>query len=365
MRVTIPDSHDSASAERLNSAGAATWPKSQADSMNRRESALVLLAVSAGGNLLRASAQEQRGFRPFRIGLVPEPFDVHLRNLKGALAEFGRIEGRDFVLVPFGEYGPDTQTDVEKALAAKVDLLVVSNLGYAVSARKLTQTVPVVMAVSGFPVEGGVADSLARPGGNVTGLTIYAGGEVFGKLVQMVHEVKPGIKRIGALMSYVPPFHPRAEADVIIRGMRDVALPLGIDLKIYEISRPAHVDEALDSAARDRVEALVLTTDPSMWVRRKDILRFATERRMPTIVDFSWADIGDPQPLLVYRADIETMWRQVAPYLNNILWQGMKPGELPIQLPARFVFTVNQKTAKAIGLTVPRSIRVRADQIIE
>ena len=243
--------------------------------MNRRESILAMLAVSAGGNPLAVRAQAQPAGRPFRIGLVPDQSKNHLKILTDALAEFGRIEGRDFVFIPGGSYGPDPQIAVERALEAKADLIIVSNLGYAVAARKPTTTVPVVMWISGFPVEAGVADSLARPGGNVTGMTIYAGGEVFGKLVQMVYEVKPGIRRIGALMSYVTPFHPRAEADLVIHGMRDAAQPLGTDVRIYEIAKSEHVDEALDSAASHAVDALVLTSDASVWPRRKDILRFA------------------------------------------------------------------------------------------
>ena len=216
------------------------------------------------------------------------------------------------------------------------------------------------MWISGFPVEGGVAESLARPGGNVTGLTIYAGGEVFGKMVQLVHEAKPSAKRIGALMSYVPPFHPRAETDLIIRGMRDAAQPLGIDVLIYEISKPEQVDDALASAARQGVEALVLTSDASITPRRKDIMRFAVERHLPTIVDASWDEMGDLQSLLQYSAVFHLLIRQAAPYVNKILWQGVKPGDLPIQLPARFDFVVNLKTAKTIGVTVPQSVLLRA-----
>ena len=180
-------------------------------------------------------------------------------------------------------------------------------------------------------------------GGNVTGLTIYAGGEVFGKLVQLVHEAKPSVRRIGALMSYVPPFHPQAEADLIIRGMREAARPLGVDLQIHEIAKPEQVDDALAAMVRQGAEALVLTSDASMFSRRKHILRFAVERRLPTIVDTGWESAGDPQPLLQYEADFGALMRPAAPYVNKILWQGAKPAELPIQLPSRFSFAVNLK----------------------
>jgi len=337
--------------------------------MNRRDSVLAFIAMGAVGGPLPGLAQGQQARAPFRIGLVPDfrPDWMPLLGLfTDGLRELGRVEGRDYVFVRSGLfYADDPKLALEKVLAAKPDLILVANLGYAVAALKASNTLPVVMWISGFPVEGGVAKSLSRPGKSVTGLTIYAGGEVFGKLVQLVHQAKPSARRIGVLMSYVPPFHPRAEADLIVRGLRDPAGPLGLDVRIFEISRSEQVDEALKWAAAQGIEALVLTSDPSLAARMKDVLQFAAARRLPTIGDSSWEQLGDPQPLLVYKASFSALIRQAAPYVNQILWNGAKPGDLPIQLPARFEFQVNLKTAKAIGITVPPSILVRADQVIE
>jgi ABC-type uncharacterized transport system substrate-binding protein len=184
-------------------------------------------------------------------------------------------------------------------LEAKPDLIFVANLGYAIEAYKRTKTIPIVMWVSGFPVAAGVAENLARPGKNVTGLTIYAGGEFFGKLLELLHEAKPTVKRVAFFMSYVPPFHPRAEADLIIKGMRDAAAPLGLDLRIFEIAKPGHVDEALASAVAQGVEALALTSDPSLIARAEEIMRFAVARHLPTVVDAYWRSF-EPKPLLAY-----------------------------------------------------------------
>lgn len=332
--------------------------------MRRRDFSKVLASVSAGLLVLPGAAQQQAGGRPLRIGLVPDlqVGSPMLKILVDALAELGRVEGRDYVFIRSGVmYGPETQRALEAAMRESPDLLLTMNLGYAVAAHKLTKTLPVVMWVSGFPVEGGVAQSLARPGANVTGMTIYAGGEVFGKLVQLVHEVKPGMKRIGALMSYVPPFHPRPETELIVAGMRTAAATLGIELRVYEIAAPEQVDGALAAAAKDRVEALVLTSGASIAPRRVDVGRFAVERGWPTISDAAWQDL----PVLEYRADFGALMRQAAPYVDKILWHGAKPGELPIQLPSRFLFVVNQKAARAIGLTVPPSTLLRADRVIE
>ena len=337
--------------------------------MRRREILAALICASAGAIAQPAAAQQPASARPFRIALVPDfipAWEPLLKLFVQAMAELGRAEGRDYAFVRSGVYyAPDTQPALDRAMEARPDLLLTTNLGYAVAAHKLTKTLPVVMWVSGFPVEGGVAQSLSRPGGNVTGMTVYAGGEIFGKLVQMVHEARPGMKRIGALMSYVPPFHPRAETDVIVNGMRAAAQPLGVDLRVYEVARTEQIDEALALAAREGVEALVLTSDPSVFPRRTDIIRFAIERRWPTIADVGWESAGDPQPMLVYEADFAALIRQAAPYVDKILWRGARPGDLPIQLPAKFVFTVNQKTARAIGLPLPQPLLVRADQVIE
>jgi putative ABC transport system substrate-binding protein len=335
--------------------------------MNRRDSVLALLAMGAAGGPQLGFAQGQPAREPFRIGLLPDQRDDTLLKLfSQGLADLGRVEGRDYVFTRSGVfYGPDTQLALDRVLASKPDLLLTSNLGYAVGAQKASQTIPVVMWISGFPVEGGVAESLARPGKNVTGMTIYASGEFFGKLVQLVHETKPSVKRIGVFMSYVPPFHPQAEADLIIRGLRSPAKPLGLDVRIYEIGRTQQVDEALAAAVAQKIEALVLTSDVTVAPRLKEILQFAAAKGLPTIIDAPWFELGDPQPLLTYMASFATLIRQAAPYVNQILWHGVKPGDLPIQLPARFEFTVNLKTAKAIGLTVPPSILVRADRVIE
>jgi ABC-type uncharacterized transport system substrate-binding protein len=333
--------------------------------MNRRDSVIALLAMAAAGGPLAARAKAAQ--RPYRIALVPDrrPAAAALTGIfSEALREAGRVEGRDYVIYHSGVYyGQDTKLALERALAAKPDLIFVNNLGFAIDAHKRTQTIPIVMFLSGFPVVGGVAESLARPGMNVTGLTLYAGNEVFGKLLELLEQAKPGVKRVGFFISYVPPFHPRAEADLIIRGMRDAAVPLGLDLRIYEIATPGQVDDALARVVAQKVEALVLTSDPAMWARRKDVTQFAVARRLPTIIDSNWLGV-EPQPLLAYGPRFDVLMRQAAGYVERILWERAKPGDLPIQLPAKFHLTVNLETAKAIGLPVPQALLIGADEVV-
>ena len=335
--------------------------------MKRRDSILALLALAAASRPLPLRAQLPVR-RPYRIAMVPDippAWASVLKIFSETLRASGRIEGRDYVIYHSGVYyGPDTDAAVERALEAHPDLMVTMNLGYAIEAHKRTKTIPIVMWISGFPVEGGVAESLARPGKNVTGMTIYAGGEFFGKLVAMVHEAKPGVMRIGAFMTYVPPFHPRAEADLIIRGMRDAAGSLGLDLRIFEMAKSEQIDDALAWVVAQGVEALVLTSGPSIQPHRQKIMQFAVAKRLPTIIDGSWDGI-EIRPMLAYGARFDILMRPAAAYVNRILWDGARPGDLPIQLPAMFKFTVSLKTAKAIGVSVPQVLLLRADAVVE
>lgn len=338
--------------------------------MNRRDSVVALLAAAMAGASASIRAQGQGERKPFVIALLPDfhpPWEPWLKIISDGLRESGRLEGRDYVFYRSGVfYGQDTQLAQDRVVQAKPDLILIVNLGYAVAAQKAGVTTPIVMLISGFPVEGGVANSLSKPGKNVTGMTIYAGGEVFGKLVQLLHEARPGIKRIGALMSYVPPFHPRAETELIIRGMQAGARPHGLELQVFEISKPEQVDDALAAAAAQRLEALLLTGGVSLQTRREDIIRFAAAHRLAVVSDSSYGELGDAlRPLLAYTVFYPALIRQAVPYVDKILWKGAKPGDLPIQLPTRFEFIVNLRAARALDLAMPRSILARADKVIE
>jgi putative ABC transport system substrate-binding protein len=327
-----------------------------------------LAALLAASPSLVVGARQSSG-RPYRIALVP---DFHpdwakryLKILTDSLGESGRIEGRDYVIYRSGvSYGQNTKLAVDRAMEAKPDLIIVANQGYAIDVRKRTKTVPIVMWISGFPMAGGLAKSLARPGMNVTGLTVYGGGEFFGKLLDLLHQAKPSVKRVGFLMSYVPPFHTRAETDLIIKSIRDAAEALGIDLRTFEIATSGQVDEALPWATAQGLGALVLTSDPSLYARREEVMEFAVANRLLTIADATpWYGVK-PEPVLIYWASPRLLLQQVGPFVERILWDGARPGDLPIQLPTRYRFKVNLKTAEAIGLLIPQRLLIQADEVI-
>ena len=181
---------------------------------------------------------------------------------------------------------------------------------------------------SGYPVEAGLAQSLARPGRNVTGNSIYAGTGVFGKLLELLREAKPGTNRIGVLWGYVPPAFPQEEIKPVYDVIQRSARALGMKVHIVEVPRLEHIAGALAAVEADQSEGLLITGSFASAAPRAELAR------------------------------------QTANYVDRIL-KGASPGEIPIQYPAKFELVINLRTAKAMGLTIPRSLLLRADQIVD
>jgi putative ABC transport system substrate-binding protein len=334
--------------------------------MNRRN--MLSAFVALGATLLPRQSRARLLMRlhPYRIGLIPDLPRVRHAQIADALRELGWEVGSDYVLFQSGiqTFGHDIERSVQRVVDEKPDLILAVYTGYILVAHRLTKTIPIVMWATGYPVEAGVALSLARPGMNVTGLAIYAGTEIFGKLLDLLREAKPGIRRVGVLWSYVPPFHPKEEIDPCYQELRDAARRLGLELRLWEIERPEQTRAALDAVAAEGVHALLLTSGAPMQPHREEIMKFATGRGLPTISDFAWPGV-EPQPLLRYSPLPETLLRQAAGYIDRILGTGAAPADLPIQRPVRFELEVNLRTAKAFGLKIPQSLLLRADKVIE
>jgi putative ABC transport system substrate-binding protein len=317
---------------------------------------------------LPARAQQTRRSAPYRIGLLPAFDEIpgYHRDLAALLLELGWRQGAEFEFVHTGARYSSAELDsaARGMVAQRPDLILAVGTSYIVAAHRLTKTIPIVMLASGYPVEAGVAHSLARPGKNVTGNTIYAGTGVWGKFLELLREAKPGAKRVGMLMSYVPPGHSLEEIEPVYREVRQAAEVLGFQLQIVEIPGPDRVHAVLAQIEGQRPEALLLTSGQGVWTVRDIAMKFALKHRLPTVADFWWEGIEFP-PLLVYAPDFPTLWRPALSYVVRILRDGEKPGELPIQQPAKFELGVSLKTAKAIGLELPRSLLLRADKVIE
>jgi len=321
----------------------------------------VLLALAAA---LPAHAQTRR--IP-RIGLLPEIGESWRNLITQGLLEQGWVEKRDYLLVELGlQYGK-VQTDAaaKRMMGANPDLLLTANSSFALAARRESQAIPIVMAVCGYPVDIGLADSLARPGKNVTGISVYAGTGVWGKLLQLLREAKPSVKRIGVLYDYVPPDNPAEESKALFSELDQAALKLGVTLHVVQVTTPDRVTPALEQMTAAKPDALLVTSGAAIYASQSRVIQYAVDRRLPTITDFRWFRHVDPYPLLVYSANTPSLVRQAAGYTVRILRDGLKPGDLPIQQPAKFELAINQKNARVIGLALPRTLLLRADQVIE
>ncbi|MCJ7830533.1 MAG: ABC transporter substrate-binding protein, partial [Desulfobacterales bacterium] len=224
----------------------------------------------------------------------------------------------------------------------------------------------IVMWHAGEPVTAGLANSLARPGKNVTGISTYADAGVWAKLVELLHDANPKIKRIGVLWDYVPPFNTRKLAESYLQEIRKAARAYAITLHIAEVSRSDQVPAALAQIETSRPDALLSTAGPGIGVgsRAQRIPQFAVDKRLPLAVDVRWNPLLDPYPMLVYAPSHRELMGIAVSYVDRIL-KGAKPAALPFQQPLKLELLVNLKTAKAIGLSVSQALLLRADVVVE
>jgi len=240
-------------------------------------------------------------------------------------------------------------------IRSKVDVLVVQ--GTAIDGVKdEAGSVPVVFGYSGDPVEAKLVTSLARPGGNFTGMTLMA-LEVAGKQLQLLKEVVANLSRVAVIVN---PLHPGEDAE--FQRSQIAAQRLGLTLRYFPVRSVADVDAALEAIARDRVQAILAFANLLIYRQRNAIAEFAATQRIPTIS--GWADFAVDGNLMTYGPDLEESWRFMATYVDKIL-KGTKPAELPVVQPTKFELVINLKTAKILGLTIPPSLLLRADKVIQ
>ncbi len=296
-----------------------------------------------------------------RIGILwPSPISVIAHNLEAfrqGLRELGYVEGQNIAIEFRSAEGkwerlPDLAAELVRL---KVDVIV-ANTPAALAAKQATRTIPIVMAVSGDPVGDGLVASLARPGGNVTGLSLMV-PELGGKRLQLLKEVVPRASRVAVLWNPAVPFTGR-----VVREMEAAARVLGVQLQPLEIRAPEDIDRAFEAAIRGRASALNVVDDPLVFAHRARILALAAKSRLPAI--YPWREFVDAGGLMSYAANLADSFRRAATYVDKIL-KGTKPADLPVEQPTRFELVINMKTARALGLTFPPSIMVRADQVIQ
>jgi putative tryptophan/tyrosine transport system substrate-binding protein len=328
--------------------------------MAPRPALLVTLTIALLAAPLATSAQ-QAGKVP-RIGIlwgirasVAAPL---MEALRQGLREQGYAEDQSITIE---SRSAEERYERLPGLAAElvrlpVDVIVAPTTVAAVATRKATATIPIVTVVVYDHMESGLASSLARPGGNVTGLTQYAGTEVVGKQLDLLREAAPRTSRVGVLWNPENSGHAR-----LLREAESAAGSLGLRPRAVGVRRPDELDGAFATMARERVDALVILPDTIFLTQRARLAELAVKHRMPAMAGLrEYVDAGG---LMAYGASLPDLFRRAGLVVAKIL-TGAKPADLPIERPTKFELVVNLKTAKALGLTMPQSILVRADEIV-
>lgn len=293
---------------------------------------------------------------PARLGVLlfgAPATDSTLRPFLDALRDLGYAEGRNLVIeYRYAEGKPERLPELATDMVrVKPDVIYAVGGDVSRHAKNATRTIPIVAVVSDDPVESALVTSYARPGGNVTGLTFLL-SDLAGKRLEMLREIAPHVSRIGLLHN---PDHVDPE---LTQG---AARTLGVQVVVLEARRPGDFDAALQAATRQRVEALVVVSSRLTALHQRKIVEFAEAARLPLVTGWgAWAESG---ALLAYGPNITEVVRRASAYVDRIL-KGARPGDLPIERPAKFELVVNVRTAERLGLTVPPSLLLRADRVI-
>jgi putative ABC transport system substrate-binding protein len=274
------------------------------------------------------------------------------------LRELGWVEGENLVVERRWAEGRFDRLLAlfAEVLALKVDILFTYTTYGAQAAKKVTSTVPIVVAAMGQPVESGLAQSLSRPGGNLTGLSLGWGEGIGSKWLELLQESVPRLSTVAFITTDAQTPVTRA----VIKELRDVAAARRLGLQVIEARMPEAFDPAFDQARR-QAQAVVVFTDPIMMAHRQRITALAAKYRLPAI--YALREYAEAGGLMAYGPDLVDMFRRAANYVDKI-FKGAKASELPIEQPMQYVFLVNLKTAKALGITIPESILLRADEVM-
>jgi putative ABC transport system substrate-binding protein len=306
--------------------------------------------------------EAQQTGKVYRIGVL-EIVDAasnaaNLGAFRQGLAELGYAEGQNFVIEYRSADGHAERLGnlATELVRLKVDVIVTRGTPAALAAKQATQTIPVVMASSGDPVVEGIVASLARPGGNITGLHIIAPPELGGQRLQLLKEAVPGASRIGILWNPGDLYAP-----LIVRDTEKAARAMGIQLKSLEIQRSGPFEQVFETALFGQVDAVIAVEDSFTFTYRTRIVDFAAMSRLPAI--YGLREFVDAGGLMSYGTDRRDLYRRCATYVHRVL-TGASPGDLPVGPPIKFELAINLKTARALGLTIPPALLRRADYII-
>ena len=326
--------------------------------MRRRN--FIMLVGAAVALPIGVRAQQQTG-KVHRIGYLGSGAAVPhlLEAFRRGLRELGWVEGQNVVIdyrFAEGQYGrlPDF---ADELVRLKMDVIAASPTPAALAAKNATETIPIVGISFDNPVQQGLVASLARPGGNITGLSYSVGPEIFGKDLELLKELAPEIRHVAVISNPDSPNHLPTIGNVKI-----AARSLGVDLRLLEARGPDEFDGAFAAMVKEGVGALFVIGDPMLFVHRARLADLAVQNRLPTM--YTNRPHVEAGGLMCYGPSFSDLWRRAATYVDKIL-KGAKPADLPVEQPTKFELVINLKTAKAIGIEIPQSILLRADEVIE
>jgi putative ABC transport system substrate-binding protein len=326
----------------------------------RRRTFITLLGGAAASWPLAARAQQPA--MPVIGFLDPtsqEPTERLVAAFRKGLSDTGFVEGRNMEIeFRWAQNEFDRLPEMAADLVRRRVAVIATPGGAkaALAAKAATATIPIVFMAAGDPVQAGLAASLNRPGGNATGVS-FMSGELEAKRLGLLHDLIPGAVRFAVLVN---PNNPNAE--LLTRDVEAAALAIGRQIEVLTASTNRDIDTVFASLMQRRVDALLVSADPLFTARRVQLLTLATHHRLPAVYfDRVFTDIGG---LMSYGANLADQYRQVGIYAGRIL-KGEKPSDLPILRPTKFEFVINLPTARALGLDVPATVLVRADEVIE
>jgi putative ABC transport system substrate-binding protein len=281
-----------------------------------------------------------------------------LEGLRQGLGSLGWIEGRNLAFeLRFAEGRFDRLPQLAVDLVREsADVLVTGSHPGALAAKAATTTIPIVMVTTGDPVRDGLVASLARPGGNITGVTAL-GQALNAKRLEILKEAMPGVKRVAVLTNPASPY-----SEPFLQEREAAAKTLGLEVRVLEAREPDDLDEAFEGMIKGGAGALMVLADVMFLTHRRRIVELSLFHRLPSIYgERSSVYAGG---LMFYGASLPDMYRRAATYVDKIL-RGAKPADLPIEQPTAFELAINLKTAKALGLEIPPTLLARADEVIE
>jgi putative ABC transport system substrate-binding protein len=322
------------------------------------------MAMLTGGIVVAPLAAEaQQAAKVARIGYLalnraaaPDVLEAFLQGLR----DLGYVEGRNLVIEYRDAEGKPERLPALAAelVALKVEVIVAPGTLAALAAKQATRTIPIVFPSVGDPVTDGLVTSLARPGGNVTGLSPF-GEELVGKRLELLTQAVPGVSRVAVL--WQPGAVPERTEKDILKGADVAARALGVRPQFVEARGPADFDRAFSDMTRVRASALTVLPYAMFINERRHLVDLAAKNRLPAV--YGLREFVDAGGLMAYGPDRADMYRRAATYVDKIL-KGAKPGDLPVEQPTKFELVINLKTAKALGLTIPQSLLQRADEVI-